>query len=180
MADGVSVFYSAVRKKDSVIHFVIRLFTDCSIFYLLHVGSILRMHALQPVFPSRQALFWIKPIDAIPFLGEIQGVPSWYPPGPTPRMREPLRFCQITLAPPQCFLRQLSFGDVHHGAHELAGLAGRFDEGVTYSVHVSRGPVRENDSEMRLDISSCAHCSLEISDGPASIVRMNALIKLFE
>src|ERR1700733_829276 len=67
------------------------------------------MHALQPVFPSRQALLWIKAIDAIPFLGEIQGVPPWHAPGSTPRMREPLRFCQITLAPPQRFFGLLAF-----------------------------------------------------------------------
>src|SRR5437899_3164417 len=93
MADGVSVFDSAVRKKDSVLHCVIRLFTDRSIFCLFHSGSILRMHVLQPVSPSRQALFWIKAVYAIPFLGEIQGVSCWYLPSAAPRMRETLRFC---------------------------------------------------------------------------------------
>src|SRR6202046_3649593 len=92
MANGVSVFDSPVRKNDSVFPFVVRFFTDCSIGYLSPLGSILRMHALQPFFPSRQALFWIKAIYAIPFLGEIHGVSSCYPPGPTPRMAEPLRF----------------------------------------------------------------------------------------
>src|SRR5689334_25391507 len=118
MADGVSVFDGAVRKKDSVVHFVIRLFTDCSIGYLSHFGSILRMHTLQPVFPSRQALTRIKAIYAIPFLGEMHGVSSCDPPGPTSRMREPLRFCQIAIAPPQRFLRLLCYGDVHHRSYE--------------------------------------------------------------
>src|SRR6266481_964901 len=92
MADGVSVFESAVRKKDSVFPFVIRLFTDCAIGYLSPVGSVLRMHALQAFFPSRRALFWIKAIYAIPFLGEIHGASSCYLPGGTPGMRESLRF----------------------------------------------------------------------------------------
>jgi hypothetical protein len=52
MADCVGVFNSAIRKNDSVIHFVIRLFTGCSIFCLLHFGSILGMDTLQPIFPS--------------------------------------------------------------------------------------------------------------------------------
>jgi hypothetical protein len=33
---------------------------------------------------------------------------------------------------------------------------------------------------MGLDIRSCAHCSLEISGGRASIFRMDTLKKLFE
>src|SRR5258708_27712152 len=41
---------------------------------------------------------WIKAIYAIPLVGEMQGFSSRYPPNPTPRMREPLRFRQITLA----------------------------------------------------------------------------------
>jgi hypothetical protein len=54
MADGVSVFDSAVWKKNSVIPFVIRLFTDGSIDGCLPFGSILRMHAPQPFFPRFQ------------------------------------------------------------------------------------------------------------------------------
>src|SRR5258708_805523 len=59
------------------------------------------MNALQPFFPSRYALFWIEAIYAIPFLGQMQGVSSRYPPGPTPRMRESLRFRQARLAAPE-------------------------------------------------------------------------------
>src|SRR3989441_8898098 len=114
MADSVDVFDRAVRKKDSEFHFVIRLLTDCSIDCPLPLGSILRMNTPQPLFPSRHALFWIEAIYAIPFLGQMQGVSSRHPPGPTPRMREPLCFRQITLAPPQRFFRLLYSGDVHH------------------------------------------------------------------
>src|SRR5713101_7992088 len=73
MADGVDVFDSAARKKDSDFHSVIRLFTYCSIDCRLPLGSILRMNALQPFFPSRRAFFWIEAIYAIPFLGKVQG-----------------------------------------------------------------------------------------------------------
>src|SRR5467141_498907 len=98
MADGVDVFDRAVRKKDSEFHLVTRLLTDCSIDCLLPLGSILRMNAPQPFFPTRHALFWIEAIYAVPFLGHMQDVSSRHPPGPTPRMREPLRFRQVRLA----------------------------------------------------------------------------------
>src|SRR5260370_32202981 len=98
MADGVSVFDSAVRKKNSVLPFVIRLFTDRSSGCLLPLVSILWMHALQPFFPGREALFRIETIYAMPFLGEMCGLSPCHTPGPTPRVREPLRFRQIRLA----------------------------------------------------------------------------------
>src|SRR5260370_155264 len=98
MADGVSVFDSAVRKKNSVLPFVIRLFTDRSSGCLVPLVSILRMHALQPFFPGREALFRIETIYAMPFLGEMCGLSPCHTPGPTPRVREPLRFRQIRLA----------------------------------------------------------------------------------
>ncbi len=71
MADGVRVFDRAVRKKDPHFHVVIRLLTDCSIGRLSPLGSIVRMHALHPFFPGRKALFRIKAIYAVPFLGEM-------------------------------------------------------------------------------------------------------------
>src|SRR3979409_2168802 len=100
MADGMDVFDSAVRKNDSEFHFVIRLFTDCSIDCPLPLGAILRMNSLEPLFPSRQALFPIKAIYAIPLLGKLHGLSSRHLPNPAPRMREPLRFRQITFASP--------------------------------------------------------------------------------
>src|SRR6266436_7152798 len=71
MADGVDVFHRAARKKDSEFHFVVRLFSYCSIERPLPLGSILRMNALQPLFPTRHAIFWIEAIYAIPFLGQV-------------------------------------------------------------------------------------------------------------
>src|SRR3984893_16765717 len=98
MADGVDVSDRAVWKKDSEFQFVIRLFSDCSIDYPLPLGSILRMSAQQTFFKSRRAIFWIEAINSVPFLGQMQGVSSRYPPGPTPCVREPLRLRQVRLA----------------------------------------------------------------------------------
>src|ERR1700693_5667026 len=99
MADGVDVLDRVVWKKDSEFHFVTRLFSDCAFDCLLPLGSILRMDTLQPLLPTRRAVFWIEAIYAIPFLGQMQGVSCRHPPSPTPCVREPLGFRQVRLAP---------------------------------------------------------------------------------
>src|ERR1700689_2056386 len=100
MADRVDVFNPAVRKKNSKLQVVIRLFTDCSFYGSLPAGSIFRMGALQAFFPVWHALFRIELIDAIPFLGEIQRISSQHFPDPTPGVREALRFGKIAFASP--------------------------------------------------------------------------------
>src|SRR5437879_4358791 len=89
MAGRVDVFDRPVRKKDSELHLVIRFLTDCPLDCLLPPGTILRMNALEPLFPRWHALFWIKAIYAIPLRGKMQGFPSRHSPNPTARMREP-------------------------------------------------------------------------------------------
>src|SRR5437764_11626284 len=98
MADGVDVLDRAARKKESHFHFVIRLFANCSIGCLLPFGSILRMNALQPFLPNRQAIFRIEAIYAVPFFGEMYGHVSRQPRGPTPGVGEFLRLRQVRLA----------------------------------------------------------------------------------
>src|SRR5438552_201027 len=62
------------------------------------------MNALEASFPTRHTLFWIKAIYAIPLPGKMNRFASRHSPNPTPCMREPLRFRQITLTLPQlCF-----------------------------------------------------------------------------
>src|SRR5580765_5849061 len=115
MADGVDVFDRAVRKKDSEFQFVIRLFSDRSIDRPLPLASIQRMNAAQAFFPIRYTLLWIEAIYAIPFLGQMQGVSSRHLPDPASRMRQPLRFGQVILAPPQRFFCLLCCCDVDRG-----------------------------------------------------------------
>src|SRR5260221_6772094 len=98
MADGADVFDSAAWKKDSGFHFVIRPFSNCSIDHCLPLGTILGMNTLHPFFPSRHALVRIEAIYAMPFLREMCGLSPRHTPGPTPSVREPLRFRQIRLA----------------------------------------------------------------------------------
>src|SRR5207245_514054 len=95
---------------------------DCSIEGPLPLGSVIRVNTLQQLFPSRHAHFWIEAVYAIPFLGQMQGSVSGRSPGPTARLAKPLRFRQITLAPPQRFFRLLSFGDVADGTGDKRAL----------------------------------------------------------
>src|SRR5258707_14304257 len=99
MADGLDVFDRAVWKKDSEFRFIFRLFSDCSIDCHLPLSSILRMNALPTFFKSRRAIFWIEAINPVPFLGQMHGVSPPYPPGPTPRVRDPLRSPQEPFLP---------------------------------------------------------------------------------
>src|SRR3981189_2414330 len=64
------------------------------------------MSALKTFFKSRRAIFWIEAINAVPFLGQMQGVSSRYPPSPTPCVHEPLRFRQVRLASLQLLFLQ--------------------------------------------------------------------------
>src|SRR5579864_4112944 len=98
MADGVDVFGRGVREKDSEFDFVIRLSVGRSVDCPFPLGAILRMNALQKLFKSRRAIFRIEAKNAVPFFGQMQGFASRYRTGPTPGVREPLRFRQITLA----------------------------------------------------------------------------------
>src|SRR5258708_32846179 len=106
MPDGTDVFDRAVWKKGSEFHFVFRLFSDCSIDCPLPLSAILRMSALPTFFKGRRAIFWIEAINPVPFFGQMNGVYSRAPPGPTPRVREPLRFPQVPTASAQLLFLQ--------------------------------------------------------------------------
>src|ERR1700733_1424955 len=136
------------------------------------------MHALQPVFPSRQALLWIKAIDAIPFLGEIQGVPSWYAPGPTPRMREPLGFCQITLAPPQRFFHMLVSRDVHHRSNKFDAV--RFIvKSMSHHMDVFDGTIRHQQAMFKIKILPMLRRPFDCLLHEPRVFRMNPLENKF-
>src|SRR5438270_13996861 len=107
MADGVDVLDRAARKKESHFHFVIRLFANRSIGCLLPFDTILRMNALHPFLPNRQARFRIEAVYAVPFFGEMYAHVSRQPRGPTPGVCELLRLRQVRLASLQLSFLQL-------------------------------------------------------------------------
>src|SRR6267154_2777818 len=108
MANGVDVFALTAGTKDSEFHIVVRPFNDCAIDRLLPSGSVVRMNALESLLPGWQAVLPVETIDAIPFLRQVQGISSRHIPDPTPGVREPLRFRQITLAALQGLFRRLA------------------------------------------------------------------------
>src|SRR5713226_3091193 len=178
MADGVDVFDRAVRKKDSDFLFVIPPFIYGSIDCPLPLGSILRMNALQPLFPSWNAVFWIKAIYAIPFLGQMQRLSSPYAPNPTPHMREPLRFRQITLAPPQRFFRLLCCGDVHHRSNKLDA-ARYIVQGMRHNVDIFDGAVRHQQSKFKIKILPILRRALDCLFHAGRVFRMSSLENKF-
>src|SRR5260221_515539 len=151
MADGVDVFDGAVRKKDSEFHFVIRFFNDCSSDCPLPLVSIFRMSAPKPFFPSRHAFIGIEAIYPIPLLGEMQGGSPRHAPDPTPRMREPLRLRQITLAPPQRFFRPLVLAGVRHRSNKLE-FARLVSFSMSHHVYMFEGTIRHQQATLILKI----------------------------
>src|SRR5437762_10821647 len=86
---------------------------------------IVGMNSLDEFFHSRQTIPWIKTQNAIAFLRPIPDVGVGTP-GPTARVAESLRFCQISLALTQrlFLLPQLLFGlscpgDIHHRSNKF-------------------------------------------------------------
>src|SRR6267154_2872965 len=179
MADRLDVFDRTVRKKDSKFHFVIGLFTDCSIDCPLPLGSILRMDAVQPFFPTRHALFRIETIDAIPFLGEMRGFSSRHPPDPTPRMREPLRFGQVNLAPAQRFFRLLGCGDVDRRPDKFYELAGLVQDRTADRVEMLDRSVRKNNAVVHFKLGFLDFGSSKKVHNPLPILRMEFAKKEF-
>src|SRR5712675_3544842 len=149
----VDVFDRAVRKKDSEFHLVVGFFTDCAVYCPLPLGSILRMNAAQPFFPTRHALFGIEAIDPIPFLGEMRGFSVRHSPDPASCMCQPLRFGQVSFASPQCFFRTLAVADVHHRSAKLDAV--RFGiQGMSYDIDVLDPTIRRHQTKFMLKILS--------------------------
>src|ERR1700730_10897432 len=144
MANCMNVFERGVRKENSEFQIVVRLFIHCSIDYLVPFGSILRMNTLQSLLPSRSSIFRVEAIYAIPFVGQVQRVSSRYLPDPTPRMREPLCFRQITLTPPQRF-----FGGIALTTRRLQRLGGAQKFLNRSSQVIARAPERFRSTPLR-------------------------------
>ncbi len=138
------------------------------------------MNALSPFFPSQTAFFWVEAIYAIPFLGEMHGVSSRYSPGPTPRMREPLRLRQIGFARAQFFLRPFALGDVNDGTHKFNQIAGWAENGMAHHVDVSDRAPGMNDSVIQLELRLLAPRCLGCFPSFGLIIRMDAFKECFE
>src|SRR5438067_6917350 len=101
MASRVDMSNGPGRKQDSEVQTIVRFLTDRSIDRSLPLISILGMNPLQSLLPARHTPFRVEAVDAVPFLGQMQGASFRYLPDPTASMCEPLRFRQVAFAPAQ-------------------------------------------------------------------------------
>src|ERR1700688_4659003 len=123
MAYCTDVPDSATRMNDSVIELELPLFTTCA-FELFHgPGLIIGVNALKECFESRLSTMRVKAQHAVAFLGPVPDLSHSGSPCPTACVAEPLRFRQITLAPPQGFFRLLCCGDVNRGPDKFCEVA---------------------------------------------------------
>jgi hypothetical protein len=76
------------------------------------------MNSLDEFFDSGHTIPWIKAQNAVAFLRPIPDVGVGTP-GPTARVAESLRFCQIGLTFPQLLFGLPLVGDVHDRTHEF-------------------------------------------------------------
>src|SRR6185295_20331590 len=79
---------------------------------------IVGMNSLDEFFHSGQTIPWIKTQNAVAFLRPIPDVGVGTP-GPTARVAEFLRLCQIRFAAPNSLFSSLTFGDIHYSADQF-------------------------------------------------------------
>src|SRR5207253_7059874 len=83
--------------------------------------------------------------------GEMQGVSSRYLTCPTPRMCEPLRFRQVTLAPAQRFFRKLTVANVHYCSNKLE-FARFISFSASHNVDMFHRAIRHQQAMLKIKI----------------------------
>ena len=81
---------------------------------------------------------------------------------------------------PVFFLSPPPLGHIHDGGHEFLELAASGEDGMHDRTQVSQRALRRNDPELPFDSCRLLDSSLERFGPPRTILRMNALAKLFE
>src|SRR5271165_4666788 len=89
-------------------------------------------------------------------------------------MREPLRFCQITLAPPQRLTRQLRSSDICDRTHKFQFPGGML-EGLSYNMQVLHRAVRHQQTMFHIKIGLFIGRAVESLLHTIPIVGMNSL-----
>src|SRR6266436_4752328 len=109
----------------------------------------------------------------------MYGVSSRYPPGPTPRTREPLRFRQITLASPQRFFRPLVLGRIHHRS-DILEFARLISLSMSHNVDMFDGTIRHQQAMLKIKILSILRSAPDGLSHKSCVFRMNPLEDLFD
>src|ERR1700740_504603 len=100
------------------------------------------------------------------------------PPGPTPRMREPLRFRQVTLAPAHGFFRLLALSDVHHRSNKLE-FTRLISFSMSHNVDIFDKPIRHQQAMLKIKILSVPRRPLNSPLHESYVFRMNPLENKF-
>ena len=109
MTDRVNVFNVAARMNNSVVRFEIRFFANRVFEQFPDSVLVLRMKALKEFFESRRPGVGIETKHAISFVRPVPDFTRSRRPRPTPRVAEPLCFCEIRFALPPGRFRELTF-----------------------------------------------------------------------
>src|SRR6266853_991798 len=109
----------------------------------------------------------------------MQGVSSRYPPGPTPGVREPLRFRQITLAVPQGFGRPLAVLDIDVVSVPAENVSGAVTKGAGAAQEPAVFSVEAPDAYLCLEGFSLRHCDSPFVAQLFNVVGMDAALSQF-
>src|SRR5229473_6706547 len=141
----------SIGQPDSELDGVVSPLAHCVLDAFDHPAAILWMDPLQHRFAVRKALLRIEAPNSEIFLRPIQR--RCRVEGPAPRMREPLRFRQITLASPQRFFRTLTVADVHYRPNKL-DFARLISFSMSHNVDMFDGTIRHHQAIFMLKILS--------------------------
>src|ERR1700721_422193 len=96
--------HCAAWENNTGFNFVVRLLSNGSRDAVLPLFAVLRVNALQPLFPCRHAVVRIETVDSVPLVGYMHELTSRYGPHPASCMSESLDLGEMTLTSRQSLL----------------------------------------------------------------------------
>src|SRR5579864_4001799 len=112
MTDGLGVLNRSVGVDDSVFDPVLRLLPCCIAHGSSHALAILWVDSFQERFARRWTLLRIESTNSEHFVGPVKCLLRRRVIGPTARMRQLLRFRQISFAAPESLLCSFALLDI--------------------------------------------------------------------
>src|SRR5580693_6931808 len=111
MSNAMNVFDRSVRKKETIVRFIVGLLDSRFPIDFLGGGSIFRMNPAEEIFSGRRAVAELDSKNPT-HLGRDRDCARENILRPAAHMREPLGLEQIRLTPPQFLLRFFALGNV--------------------------------------------------------------------
>ena len=100
----MSVLRRAIWMNQSEVKLQFNLFSGNSFFVPIEALHVVRVNAASGFLPRHRATPWVKPENPECFRRPVDDFLTVEIPSPASRVAQPLRFSQVTLAPPQCLL----------------------------------------------------------------------------